>query len=112
MAAVEVTISGILYDKVNKSSQNVVLIGEATLTGLGVGGGPMPPGPGRPEPPLGFWGGDAPWPGYATPPIYIPPLPPVDPPPEGPIEWHTAWSATTGWIVVGVPTGKHVTPSK
>lgn len=27
------------------------------------------------------------------------------------IEWKTAWSPSTGWIVVGVPTGEHVTPS-
>jgi hypothetical protein len=31
---------------------------------------PIAPG----GPPLGFWGGSAPWPGYATPPIYYPPL--------------------------------------
>jgi hypothetical protein len=30
---------------------------------------PTPPG----RPPLGTWGGDAPWPGYATPPIALPP---------------------------------------
>lgn len=28
------------------------------------------------------------------------------------IEWKTAWSPSTGWIVVGVPTGEHVTPSE
>lgn len=27
------------------------------------------------------------------------------------IEWKSAWSPSTGWIVVGVPTGEHVTPS-
>lgn len=27
------------------------------------------------------------------------------------IEWKTAWSPSTGWIVVGVPTGEHPTPS-
>jgi hypothetical protein len=32
---------------------------------------------------------------------------------QGPqIEWKTAWSPTTGWVVVGVPTGEHVTPSE
>jgi hypothetical protein len=45
MSAVEVTINGVLYDKLNRTTQNVVLIGEAFLTGLGVGGGPMPGGP-------------------------------------------------------------------
>lgn len=48
MAAVEVTISGVLYDKLNRTTQNVVLIGEATLTGLGIGGGPIMPGPIKP----------------------------------------------------------------
>jgi hypothetical protein len=62
MAALEVTITGLLYDKWNRTTQNVVLIGEATVTGLGVGGGPMPPGgggaplppwyPGHPEHPI------------------------------------------------------------
>lgn len=110
MAAVEVTITGVLYDKVNRTTQNVVLIGEASLTGLGVGGGPMPPGQGgggqppviwgpgdpRPQPPIHLppgwetgrppviWGGgNVPMP---TPPIYLPPnLPPgveVPEPPE------------------------------
>lgn len=80
MAAVEVTISGVLYDKVNRTTQNVVLIGEATLTGLGVGGGPIiPPGNGKPP---GIWGPTDPRP---TPPIYIPQPPsiPTEPPPDG-----------------------------
>lgn len=63
MAAVDVTISGVLFDKVNRTTQNVVLIGEATLTGLGIGGGPMPPGPGRPP---GSGGGPVD-PGYGYP---------------------------------------------
>lgn len=109
MAAVEVTISGVLFDKVNRTAQNVVLIGEATLTGLGVGGGPMPPGPGQPP---GIWGGgnvpmpsppianvpgapgyrppgDHIWGGgnepFPTPPIFLPPqVPPGMQPPEPP----------------------------
>lgn len=52
MAAVELTITGVLYDKLARTSQNVVLIGEASLTGLGVGGGPLPPGSGS-RPPSG-----------------------------------------------------------
>ena len=43
MAAVEVTISGVLYDKTARTMRPVVLIGEASLTGLGVGGGPIVP---------------------------------------------------------------------
>lgn len=69
MAAVEVTITGVLYDKLNRTTQQVVLIGEASLTGLGVGGGPMPPGP---EGPVHIWGPTDPRP---TPPIYWPGYP-------------------------------------
>lgn len=98
---------------------------------------PQPPG----TPPLGIWGGRPPnyvdiggpgpqpgRPGRPTHPIYYPPViwdpsrpanpivNPGDPDhPEGDrtpkIEWKTAWSPTTGWVVVGVPTGEHVTPS-
>lgn len=100
MAAVEVTITGTLYDKLNRTTQQVVLIGEASLTGVGIGGGPVippgsPPGiwgggnvpmpnppianvPGAPgyRPPLGIWGGgNEPFP---TPPIFIPPNVPPD----------------------------------
>jgi len=97
MAAVEVTITGMLYDKTARTTQNVVLVGEASLTGLGVGGGPVIPpgggggegiwGPTDPRPgqlpmpggrPPGFWGG-APLP-VPTPPIYLPPVNPGDPP--------------------------------
>lgn len=90
MAAVEVTISGVLYDKLSRTTQNVVLIGEATLTGLGVGGGPiMPPGP--ITPPGGGW---PPHPEHPIPPrpehpIVLPPVPippntPNVPPPGSP----------------------------
>lgn len=77
MAAVEVTISGVLYDKLNRTMQQVVLIGEASLTGLGIGGGPIMPPSGGGSPP-GIWGPPGPWP---TPPIHLPPeggRPPVD----------------------------------
>jgi hypothetical protein len=101
MAAAEVTISGVLYDKLNRTTQQVVLIGEATITGLNIGGGPMPPGsqppwwPGHPEHPIPPVVGGGPiypptppwWPGHPEHPI-----PPVvgggpilpDPPPEFP----------------------------
>lgn len=65
MAAMDVTISGVLFDKTGRTSQPVVLIGEATLTGLGVGGGPMPPGQGG-QPP-GIWGPTDPRPGWGLP---------------------------------------------
>lgn len=62
MAAVEVTISGVMYDKLSRTMRPVVLIGEANLTGLGVGGGPSPGGP-----PLGIWGPTDPRPGTGLP---------------------------------------------
>lgn len=70
MAAVEVTISGILFDKLSRTTQNVVLIGEATLSGVGIGGGPI-------YPPSGGGGG-----GGGRPPVdpgYGYPERPVDP---------------------------------
>lgn len=97
MAAVEVTISGVLYDKINRTTQPVVLIGEASLTGLGVGGGPIipppqPPGwPPHPEHPI--WppqppGSGGPPPGgiglHPEHPIVIPPNAPNVPPPGSP----------------------------
>lgn len=87
---------------------------------------PIAPG-GRPP---GIWGGgNQPFP---TPPIVIPPggLPPgfwggsgegfpthpIAPGGEGEggepkIEWKTAWSPTTGWIVVGIPNVDHAAPA-
>lgn len=67
MAAVEVTISGMLYDRLNRTTQNVVLIGEASLTGVGVGGGPIQPPAGGGQPPGGGQ------PGAPTHPIWGPP---------------------------------------
>lgn len=84
MAAVEVTISGVLFDKLARTSRPVVLIGEATLTGLGVGGGPMPPGEGGGQPP-GIWGPGDPFP---TPPIAnVPGVPGYRPPGSPPGIW-------------------------
>lgn len=90
MAAVEVTISGVLFDKFNRTSQQVVLIGEAMLTGVGVGGGPIIPGP--IQPPGG--GGFPPHPEHpilprpehpiVLPPIPVPPNTPNVPPPGSP----------------------------
>lgn len=94
MAAVEITISGVLYDKLSRTVRPVVLIGEASLTGLGVGGGPIEPPAGGGQPPLGIWGPpDMPpgfWGGGMGPgvkpqprpehPIVIP-EPPTEPPP-------------------------------
>jgi hypothetical protein len=76
---------------------------------------------GPPQMPPGFWGGGM-GPGvkpqpHPEHPIVLPPnLPPEIPPPEGggpatPIDWKVAWTPTTGWIVVGIPSGAHPTPS-
>jgi hypothetical protein len=77
-------------------------------------GGPGPqPGPSHPiapggRPP-GIWGGaNEPFP---TPPIFIPPGMPPATQPEGPIDWKTAWSPQTGWIVVGIPEAPHPAPA-
>jgi hypothetical protein len=53
-------------------------------------------------PPLGIWGPTDPRP---TPPIFIP-MPPAGGAPIEPgtiVEWHTAWSPQTGWVVIGTP---------
>lgn len=122
MAAVEVTISGVLYDKVNRTTQNVVLIGEASLTGLGIGGGPIIPPPGQPPssgvpthpimlPGMPGWG--VPPDAHPEHPIVIPPdVPPDIPAPPDLFTWHVAWTDTTGWVVVAVPNVPHPVPSK
>lgn len=95
MAAVEVTISGVLWDKHLKAGRPVTIIGEAIITGLGVGGGPVIPPEGGGGAPDHIWGGgNVPMP---TPPIanvpgapgYRPPgdhiWGPGDPRPQPPI---------------------------
>ena len=96
MAAVPVMISGVLWDHANKSGRAVTLMGEATIVGLGVGGGPIfpdqpPPNGGQPGVPTHpIWGPPGislpPGPGYppvAGHPLPIPPVDTIPPPPEG-----------------------------
>lgn len=109
MAAVEIVISGILYDKLNRTTQNVVLVGEASLQGVGVGGGPIIPPPGsggaHPEHPIYYpdriWGGgNVPMP---NPPIYIP-QPPTEPPVDGgdkPPPAQGGWAYVAEWNAWG-----------
>lgn len=94
-----------------------------------ISGGPIDPYPdiGFPGPqpggPVHIWGGPyfppiVNWPTFPSNPITNPgdPNNPAEGQPGGnrtpKIEWKTAWSPSTGWIVVGVPTGEHVTPSQ
>lgn len=112
MAAVPITIVGIAT-KDDGTSGNVTIVGMASLTGVGVGGGPIQPPsvwppPGKPEHPIvlppeqppSIWpspghpahpiapGGPPPgiWPPPGRPahPIVLPPDKPTDPPTEPP----------------------------
>jgi hypothetical protein len=118
MAGVPVTISGVLYDKTARTQRPVLIIGEASLTGLSVGGGPVfpdetPPGiwgptdprPSHPiapgGPPPGIWGGGGvPMP---TPPIYIPVPPEPEEPPAAGDGGNWEYTLRFGWV--WVPTG-------
>lgn len=125
MAAVPITIIGTATD--SDGSKNITIVGLASHTGLGVGGGPI-------EPPEGGEGGEPPsiWPGDEHPehPIYLPPgiwpdppegsaphpeHPIVIPPPDGidgpELEVKTIWTPEQGWAVVLVPTGEHPAPA-
>ena len=76
----EVTITGMLYDKIARTTQNVVMIGDAYITGLTIGGGPIIPPAGKPP---GIWGGPIdPYPDHGLPPWQ--PLPPITSPPSPP----------------------------
>lgn len=82
MASVPVTLDGVLYDLYARTTQRVIFIGDASLSGLGVGGGPIIPPPGDVKPPEdkppGIWGGPIdPYPGH---PLPEPPKPPTGTP--------------------------------
>lgn len=114
MASVEITISGMLYDKLARTTQNVVLVGEAHLTGLSVGGGPIiPPGvpgggvpPGglpHPEHPIFYPPGTLPHPEHpiVLPPSQVPPglQPPTPPAPGSPTTPVPPPAGSPGWPV-------------
>lgn len=134
MAAINVTLVGL------GNGEPFTFVGLASLTGLGVGGGPIlppegpgtwppqrpphpshpivtpPPGAGEkpPVPPPSIW---PPGPGIDFPshPIVIPP--PVDPdkppviPPGSLITWTPVWTPDDGWQVIGIPNVPHPSPS-
>jgi hypothetical protein len=89
MASIPVSLDGFLYDLLNRTTQRVLILADASLQGLSIGGGPIQPPPGGGTQPPG--GGYPPHPAF---PIYGPGIPtqPVDPgwgvggpgkPPEG-----------------------------
>lgn len=121
MAAVPMEFRGTLYDLLSRTARQVYLVGDAQLSGVGVGGGPIiPPGgggggggggpvdpgygyPERPvDPGYGYPIGGRPHPEHpiVTPPNEPPPTNPPDgdgflkPPPEGGWGYH----ATYGWL--------------
>lgn len=108
MAAVPIAISGVLFDKKNKTSQVVELIGELSIVGLHVGGGPIIPADKPIDPSLGIWHD----PGGYNPANPGEPWPPDVPPSKPPFEKITGWTPDEGWFIAFVPTGEHVTPSR
>jgi hypothetical protein len=117
-------ITGVLWDHANKSGRAVTLMGEATIAGLGIGGGPimppdMPVHPEHPIPPT-VWptpppsGGAPPHPAHPIPPTVwpTPPMPPsggVPPHPAHPIP-PTVWPTPPMPPSGGVPPGKPTFP--
>lgn len=70
---------------------------------------------GPPDMPPGFWGGGM-GPGvkpqpHPEHPIVLPPDLPPTTPEGGKIEWKTAWTPQTGWIVIGIPAEGTLVPT-
>lgn len=125
----EVTLSGVLVDKTERTMRPVIFFGEASLAG-----GPVPPDPGRPP---GIWGPTDPrptppianvpglpptqnppgWGLHPAHPIVDPPRPPIDPPVEPPTQppdaaWDWCWSPAYGWHPAFVAGDKPHPPSQ
>jgi hypothetical protein len=133
MAAVPVQIDGVLWDVAQKKGTKVTLIGQASIFGLSVGGGPIippdvvPPDPGQPpgapiHPIWGPPGFNPPGPGMPpgigggpiippdVPPGLQPPVPPqpgdpttVVPPPAGSAGWPVQPIAVPPYMIVMYP---------
>jgi hypothetical protein len=68
--------------------------------------------PGGGKPPGHVSGGPGSLPEHIMPPIWIEPgAPPVDPPADPVIEWHSGWSAEKGWVTVGIITPEAPIPT-
>lgn len=127
MGSVPVTIDGVLMPKMRSAGDQpkpAVFYGQLSITGLGVGGGPVIP-PGAPEvppaqpgaPTFPIWGPpgmelpDVPgYPPVAGHPLPTPPV--IDPPPDTskPPLFIPIWHPDYGWLVVA--TFPIPTPSK
>ena len=127
MAEVPIQINGVLWNKVWKRGEPVVLYGMASIVGLEVGGGPVYPpdqggGGGGEHPAFPIWGPPGSnfpgGPGY--PPVAGHPLPePPQQPPEGPadesgfikppVEGQPSWAYHSdfgwGWYPSGAAAG-------
>lgn len=79
MSAIAVTIVGSIIDACSPEGRPCTIVGLASLTGLGVGGGPILP----PSQPPSIW----PSPGHPAHPIVLPPMGGGGAHPEHPIYW-------------------------
>lgn len=118
--AADTVFSGVLYDKLARTSRPVVLIGTTITEGgpgvppdgggnpPGIWGGPIDPYPGHPlpNPPPGTWPPQRP--PHPAHPIVLPPDRPTDPPTEPPTnpadpQWVWGFNPNQGWLPVFVP---------
>ena len=116
MAAVPLTFNGVFYPS-NKKDPPIkgTFFGNAFITGLGVGGGPIEPPPDIPVPPDGdliIWGGPFEPPVVSGgpidphPDIGFPIEPPPVEPPSTPQKPHEGWNwsvAKSGWYLLIIP---------
>jgi hypothetical protein len=114
MAQVPVSMQVMIYPR-DKSVKPypATVVGNAWITGLSVGGGPVEPPPDiQPKPPLVIWGGPIdPYPDIGFP----APQPPPDKPPATAEPPHEGWNwsaAKNGWYYLHVPGPGEAQPKK